>query len=72
VPSSPDAKKVWELTLREALRLGHDYVGTEHILLALLAEEVAVSPVLTGLGVTAERTEQLIVLALDEIRRRQA
>lgn len=70
VPSSPDAKKVWELTVREALRLGHDYVGTEHILLALLAEEVAVSGVLAGLGVTPERTEPLILMALDELRRR--
>ncbi|HEX6755337.1 MAG TPA: Clp protease N-terminal domain-containing protein [Mycobacteriales bacterium] len=72
VPSTPDARKVWDLTLREALRLGHNYVGTEHILLALLAEEVAASAVLTGLGVTAGRTEQLVLIALDEVRRRQA
>jgi Clp amino terminal domain, pathogenicity island component len=72
IPSTPDAKKVWELTVREALRLGHNYVGTEHILLALLAAEVEVSAVLRGMGVTAERTEQLIRIALDEIRRRLA
>jgi ATP-dependent Clp protease ATP-binding subunit ClpC len=38
VPFSPQAKKVLELSLREALRLGHNYIGTEHILLGLLRE----------------------------------
>ncbi|MFJ8295973.1 Clp protease N-terminal domain-containing protein [Streptomyces sp. NPDC094447] len=57
VPYDAAAKKVLELTFREALRLGHDYVGTEHILLALLEHEDG-SGVLTGLGLdkaTAER-----------------
>ena len=69
VRSSADAKKVWELTLREALRLGHNYVGTEHVLLALLAEEVEVSAVLRELGVTTGRTEEIVLAALEEIRR---
>ncbi|MFF8508653.1 Clp protease N-terminal domain-containing protein [Streptomyces sp. NPDC015492] len=57
VPYDAAAKKVLELTFREALRLGHNYVGTEHILLALLEHEDG-SGVLTGLGLdkaTAER-----------------
>ena len=40
------------LTLREALRLGHNYVGTEHILLALLQDEGPLGAALTGAGVT--------------------
>ena len=68
VPSSPDARKVWDLTLREALRLGHNYVGTEHILLALLAEEVQAAAVLAGLGVTSARTEELIRATLEQMR----
>ncbi len=39
MPYGEDAKKVLELTFREALRLGHNYIGTEHILLALLEAE---------------------------------
>lgn len=57
VPYDAPAKKVLELTFREALRLGHNYVGTEHILLALLEHEDGTG-VLTGLGLdkaTAER-----------------
>ncbi|MCX5228215.1 Clp protease N-terminal domain-containing protein [Streptomyces sp. NBC_00233] len=57
VPYDAAAKKVLELTFREALRLGHHYVGTEHILLALLEHEDGTG-VLAGLGLdkaTAER-----------------
>ncbi|MGW0118108.1 Clp protease N-terminal domain-containing protein [Streptomyces sp. NPDC003327] len=57
VPYDAAAKKVLELTFREALRLGHNYVGTEHILLALLEHEDGAG-VLSGLGLdkaTAER-----------------
>ncbi|MFF4034567.1 Clp protease N-terminal domain-containing protein [Streptomyces sviceus] len=50
VPYGSDAKKVLELTFREALRLGHNYIGTEHILLALLEFEHGTG-VLSGLGV---------------------
>ena len=65
VPYGPDAKKVLELTFREALRLGHNYIGTEHILLALLEHENG-SGVLSGLGVDKEKAEQYVaqVLAL--------
>jgi ATP-dependent Clp protease ATP-binding subunit ClpC len=51
LPFSPQAKKALELTLREALRLGHNYIGTEHILLGLTDEgEGPVAQVLAGLG----------------------
>ncbi|MEU2207627.1 Clp protease N-terminal domain-containing protein [Streptomyces hygroscopicus] len=50
VPYDAGARKVLELTYREALRLGHNYIGTEHILLALLEHEDG-SGLLTGLGV---------------------
>ncbi|GAA2773908.1 MULTISPECIES: Clp protease N-terminal domain-containing protein [Kitasatospora] len=49
IPFDAGAKKVLELTFREALRLGHNYVGTEHILLALLEQEDE-NGVLAGLG----------------------
>lgn len=49
VPFTPRAKKVLELSLEEALQLGHNYIGTEHILLGLLAE---------GEGVAAELLER--------------
>ncbi|MFE3448044.1 Clp protease N-terminal domain-containing protein [Nonomuraea sp. NPDC059194] len=56
---SAQATKALELTLREALRLGHNYVGTEHILLGILSlEEGPAVEALTGLGVTKEATEQ--------------
>ncbi|MGA6157711.1 Clp protease N-terminal domain-containing protein [Stenotrophomonas sp. NPDC087984] len=50
VPFGADARKVLELTFREALRLGHNYIGTEHILLALLEHEDGAG-LLTGLGI---------------------
>ncbi len=53
VPFSGPAKKVLELTFREALRLGHNYIGTEHILLALLESEDGDGP-LYGSGVDKE------------------
>ncbi|MFE9771456.1 Clp protease N-terminal domain-containing protein [Streptomyces sp. NPDC005931] len=67
VPYGPAAKKVLELTFREALRLGHNYVGTEHILLALLEHENGVG-VLSGLGITKARTEEWIAEVLAQIR----
>ncbi|MFE3516986.1 Clp protease N-terminal domain-containing protein [Streptomyces sp. NPDC059166] len=63
VPYGPDAKKVLELTFREALRLGHNYVGTEHLLLALLEHENG-SGVLSGLGVGKQRTEEYLTEVL--------
>lgn len=49
IPFDGDAKKALELTFREAIRLGHNYVGTEHLLLALLEQENGTG-VLSGLG----------------------
>ncbi|WP_129307694.1 Clp protease N-terminal domain-containing protein [Streptomyces sp. L2] len=65
VPYGPDAKKALELTFREALRLGHNYIGTEHILLALLEHENG-HGVLNDLNITKPATEQYVnrVLAL--------
>jgi hypothetical protein len=71
VPFSADAQKLLALTLREALRLGHNYVGTEHVLLGLLHDEGTLGVVLAGAGVTAGRSEELIRAALAEILRRQ-
>ncbi|MFJ3667580.1 Clp protease N-terminal domain-containing protein [Streptomyces sp. NPDC090106] len=66
VPYGSDAKKVLELTFREALRLGHNYVGTEHILLALLEFENG-EGVLAELGITKEATESRIAEMLSAI-----
>ncbi|GAA2948939.1 Clp protease N-terminal domain-containing protein [Streptomyces griseoincarnatus] len=59
VPYNSAAKKVLELTFREALRLGHNYIGTEHVLLALLEHENGTG-VLSGLGVTKDATERYV------------
>ena len=50
IPFSGPAKKVLELVFREALRLGHNYVGTEHLLLGLLADEESPAAQLLGTG----------------------
>ncbi|MFD8912941.1 Clp protease N-terminal domain-containing protein [Streptomyces sp. NPDC059575] len=73
VPYGPAAKKVLELTFREALRLGHNYIGTEHILLALLEHENGAG-VLSGLGITKDASEQYVngVLAALLEQRKQA
>jgi hypothetical protein len=60
IPYDAGAKKALELTFREALRLGHNYVGTEHVLLALLEFEDG-KGVLTDIGVDKARTEAIIV-----------
>ncbi|MEV0592670.1 Clp protease N-terminal domain-containing protein [Nonomuraea cavernae] len=67
---STQGRKVLELTVREALRLGHNYVGTEHLLLAALTLEgdPAVAA-LAGLGVTKEPAEREIGRMLDAITR---
>ncbi|MFF4540946.1 Clp protease N-terminal domain-containing protein [Streptomyces aureus] len=66
VPYGPAAKKVLELTFREALRLGHNYVGTEHILLALLEFENG-EGVLSGAGVAKAAAEGHIARMLTEL-----
>ncbi|WP_346173280.1 Clp protease N-terminal domain-containing protein [Streptomyces cuspidosporus] len=63
IPYDAAARKVLELTFREALRLGHNYIGTEHILLALLEFEDG-SGVLAGLGIDKAATEARLAEAL--------
>ncbi|MGW4273061.1 Clp protease N-terminal domain-containing protein [Streptomyces seoulensis] len=63
IPYGPAAKKALELTFREALRLGHNYIGTEHILLALLELENG-EGVLSGAGLSKDRTEEYVVATL--------
>jgi hypothetical protein len=63
VPYGAEARKALEVTFREALRLGHNYVGTEHILLALLEGE-ADDGVLAGLGIDKQTVEAKVVDAL--------
>lgn len=61
IPFTPRAKKVLELSLREALQLGHNYIGTEHILLGLLREgEGVAARVLNSLGVNLDNTKDVI------------
>src|SRR5579885_2668870 len=56
IPFTPRAKKVLELSLREALQLGHNYIGTEHILLGLIREgEGVAAQVLVKLGADLNR-----------------
>jgi Clp amino terminal domain, pathogenicity island component len=67
IPYTPRAKKAMALALREALRLGHNYIGTEHILLAVLEAEEGPGGALSGLGVTRERAEQWLVPELERL-----
>src|SRR5882762_3819966 len=67
IPFDIQSRKALELTYREALRLGHNYIGTEHILLALLELEDGAG-VLAGLGVDKTSAEAEIVAALAAIR----
>jgi ATP-dependent Clp protease ATP-binding subunit ClpA len=64
IPFDPAAKKALKLTFREALRLGHNYIGTQHILLAL-AELEDGAGVLAGLGVAKAATEAAIAAELE-------
>jgi ATP-dependent Clp protease ATP-binding subunit ClpC len=65
IPFTPRAKKVLELSLREALQLGHDYIGTEHILLGLLSEgEGVAAQVLVRLGADLKRVRQQVIQLL--------
>jgi ATP-dependent Clp protease ATP-binding subunit ClpA len=67
IPYDAQGKKALELTFREALRLGHNAIGTEHILLALLEFENG-SGVLCDLGISKDTAEQAIVVAVDAAR----
>jgi ATP-dependent Clp protease ATP-binding subunit ClpC len=65
IPFTPRAKKVLELSLREALQLGHDYIGTEHILLGLIREgEGVAAQVLVRLGADLNRVRQQVIQEL--------
>jgi len=65
VPFTPRAKKVLELSLREALQLGHNYIGTEHILLGLLREGEGVgAQVLVSLGADLDAVRETVVQLL--------
>ncbi|MRS12912.1 MAG: ATP-dependent Clp protease ATP-binding subunit [Actinobacteria bacterium] len=65
IPFTPRAKKVLELSLREALQLGHNYIGTEHILLGLIREgEGVAAQVLLNLGADLEKVRSAVLQLL--------
>ena len=65
IPFTPRAKKVLELSLREALQLGHSYIGTEHLLLGLIREgEGVAAQVLVKLGADTNRVRQQVIQLL--------
>src|SRR3978361_1370999 len=66
IPFTPRAKKVLELSLREALQLGHNYIGTEHILLGLIREgESVAAQVLVKLGADLNKVRQQVIQLLN-------
>jgi hypothetical protein len=68
IPFTPRAKKVLELSLREALQLSHNYIGTEHILLGLIREgEGVAAQVLAQLGGSLDRVREAVVLSISGI-----
>jgi ATP-dependent Clp protease ATP-binding subunit ClpA len=69
IPYDASARKALELTFREALRMGHNYIGTEHVLLALLELEDGAG-VLAGLGVDKATTEVEVAQALAAVAKR--
>jgi ATP-dependent Clp protease ATP-binding subunit ClpA len=65
IPFTPRAKKVLELSMREARQLGHDYIGTEHVLLGLARENEGVATqIMLDLGVDAERIRNAVLASL--------
>jgi hypothetical protein len=65
IPFTPRAKKVLELSLREAIQLGHNHIGTEHILLGLIREgEGVAAQVLQKLGADFDRVRQTVIQLL--------
>ena len=69
VPFTPQARKVLELSLREALSLGHHYIGTEHLLLGLLAPQRGIAArVLTGLGADYDRVKERLVDLINQVQ----
>jgi ATP-dependent Clp protease ATP-binding subunit ClpA len=66
IPFTPRSKKVLDLSLRESLQLGHDYIGTEHILLGLIREGDGVAAqVLVKLGANPSRVRQQVIQLID-------
>ena len=62
MPFTTRAKQILELSLREAIDCGHDYIGTEHLLLGLLREGEGVAvQILINLGVDLDRTRQAVL-----------
>ena len=73
IPFTPRAKKVLELSLREALQLGHSYIGTEHLLLGLIREgEGVAAQVLTKLGADTNRVRQQVIQLLSAFQGKEA
>ena len=73
IPFTPRAKKVLELSLREALQLGHNYIGTEHILLGLIREgEGVAAQVLVKLGADLSRVRQTVIQLLSGYQGKEA
>lgn len=73
IPFTPRAKKVLELSLREALQLGHSYIGTEHILLGLIREgEGVAAEVLVKLGADLNRVRQQVIHLLSGYQGKEA
>jgi ATP-dependent Clp protease ATP-binding subunit ClpC len=64
IPFTPRAKSVLEFSLREALALGHDYIGTEHVLLGLVRQEGVSAQILVDLGVTPDDVRNAVVREL--------
>ena len=72
IPFTPQAKKVLELALSESHVLGHNYIGTEHILLGLIREGDGVAAqVLTGLGADLDGAREQVIRLLEEYRRKR-
>ena len=72
IPFTPQAKKVLELSLSESKALGHDYIGTEHILLGLIREGDGVAAqVLVGLGADLNRVQQVVLQLLHDYQAKQ-
>jgi ATP-dependent Clp protease ATP-binding subunit ClpC len=70
IPFTPEAKKVLELALSESRVLGHNYIGTEHILLGLIREGDGVAAqVLTELGADLDGAREQVIRLLEEYRR---
>ena len=70
IPFTPRAKRVFELSLREALQLGHNYIGTEHLLLGLLKEgEGVAAQVLTKQGADQAQVRQTVIQMLSGYQR---